>query len=291
MPHKSLLLADLFWNEYVPRRLAGRSNNTIHQHVVALRHLESFLGRAPVLADLTNQTIAAFQSWFCEGRKAITVNKTLDKLQAQWRYLQNAGYVKLGPDLRRLPEPEVIPAAWTKAELKRLLDACKKQAGYVAGVKASAWWLALHACIWDSGERIGAILQVRWSDMDLAGGWMNVLADYRKGRQKGRAYRLHPQTVTLLKSAAAPKRDLVFPWDRDRRLLWPEYSVILMRAGLPADRRSKFHRLRRSVASHYKANGGDACDLLGHSSRKVTAAYLDPRIAGEPQAVDLLPRI
>jgi integrase len=46
--------------------------------------------------------------------------------------------------------------------------------------------------------------------------------------------------------------------------------------------------MRRSVASHYEAAGGNATELLGHSSRSVTLAYLDPRIVPQQHAVDLL---
>ena len=50
-------------------------------------------------------------------------------------------------------------------------------------------------------------------------------------------------------------------------------------------------RMRRSVASHYKAAGGDATELVDHTSRKVTQAYLDPRIVKRVQEMDLLPSI
>ena len=37
-----------------------------------------------------------------------------------------------------------------------------------------------------------------------------------------------------------------------------------------------------------KAAGGNASNLLGHSGRRVTEKYLDPRVVTPPQASDML---
>lgn len=48
----------------------------------------------------------------------------------------------------------------------------------------------------------------------------------------------------------------------------------------------------RQKQQRSEAAGGNATELLGHSSRKVTRqSYLDPRITGPPAAVDLLFRL
>jgi integrase len=73
--------------------------------------------------------------------------------------------------------------------------------------------------------------------------------------------------------------------------LWHKFGQVLARAGLPTDAKSKFHRIRRTVASYYEAAGGNATELLGHSSRKVTTAYLDKRVVQAPQAIDRLWRL
>ena len=68
------------------------------------------------------------------------------------------------------------------------------------------------------------------------------------------------------------------------------YRDILRRAGLPSDAKDLFHKIRKTTASYIKAAGGNPTDRLGHSSDQVTKAYLDPRIAQPPRAVNLLPR-
>jgi integrase len=67
--------------------------------------------------------------------------------------------------------------------------------------------------------------------------------------------------------------------------------MICKAAGLPNDRWSKFHRIRKTHASYAAAAGLDAQRLLDHASPKTTRAYLDPRIVRQPSAPDVLPRV
>jgi integrase len=176
-------------------------------------------------------------------------------------------------------------------ELSRLLESCRRQSGTIAGISAADWWVGLHYVIYDTGERITAVRSLRLIDVDLVDGWVTFPAAVRKGGKRARVQRLHSQTIDHLARTVSPSRTLLFPWDRCEAMLYYRYKQILRSAGLPADHRSKFHRMRRTVASYFKRHGGDATELLGHSSRKVTEAYLDPRIVQQTQAVDLLPRI
>ena len=178
------------------------------------------------------------------------------------------------------------------SEVERLLASCKQEPGSIAGVAASDWWVGIHLVIWDTGERIGAVTELRWSDLDLEERWLCIRAETRKGKKRGRMHRLNAGTVAHLRGMIEPKRQMLFPqpWKHNTSL-YSRYSRILRRAGLPTDQRSKFHRMRRTVASYFKAAGGDATELLDHTSRRVTQAYLDPRIIKETQASDLLPSI
>ena len=85
-------------------------------------------------------------------------------------------------------------------------------------------------------------------------------------------------------------------WDTAERktallsLKWQtvDLTSVLRRAGLPIDRKRKFHCLRRTVASYYEAAGGNATEFLDHTTRRVTQAYLDPRIVPHADATRLL---
>lgn len=83
----------------------------------------------------------------------------------------------------------------------------------------------------------------------------------------------------------------MFPWDKSYTYLWGRMGVICKRAGLSDNRRSKFHRIRKTTASYYQAAGGSAQALLDHSSPAVTRRYLDPRIVAPQSASELLPKV
>ena len=190
------------------------------------------------------------------------------------------------PTVTRIPEPVRIPVAWSREDLDRLFRAADTERLLISGVPSPSWWRTLHLVAWDTGERITALLGCCWSH--LSGEWLTIPAELRKGKRSDRAYRLAPQTLAALERIREPERPEIWPWPYHRSYLWIRYRIIRQRAGLPTDRRSAFHRIRRSVASHYEAAGGNATELLGHESRATTRAYLDPRIVETPQAVDLL---
>jgi len=158
--------------------------------------------------------------------------------------------------------------------------------GDVGGVMARVWWRALLMVLWSSGERIGALLSIGWEHVDLEGGWITIPAELRKGRKRDMAYRLWPEAVELLK--CLPRRKKVFDWPYDPTYIFAKFGEILRVAGLPHGRKDKFHRIRRTVASHFEAAGGNATNLLGHSDRATTMCYLDPKVVKQPQAADLL---
>lgn len=288
----STTLLNFFRETFAPLFLRGRSERTRQLYLTTLRNFEKHLGRPPALGEFTDDSVSRYLSWF-RGlpRSPASTNKERNNLLAMWRFAARKRYVDRWPDVRAETEPERIPRAWTADELKRLLHSCSGESGLVSGVVAPEWWTALHLVAWDSGERISALLGLKWSDVDLTDGWLHVPAEIRKGKRKDRVFRLSPDTIAALRRITKPKRPLVFPWVLDRSYIWKRYEPILDRAGLPTDRLSKFHRMRRSVASHFEAAGGNATELLGHSRRQVTVTYLDPRIVGEKQAADLLFRI
>lgn len=285
---KITTLAEAF-AAYARHNLFDASPATLNQFRVSLKHAATSLGREVSLDDLCDDLVlSVIQRLRAAGRSEATANKCRSNLLAIWRWLCRKGHKQIWPDVAKVREPRRIPVAWTRSELRRLFDALGKLHGHVAEIPARLWWIALHSVIWDTGERIGAVLKLRWSD--ISGDAILIRAETRKGRTADRAHRLHPSTVRMLAAIRRQPDDLVFPWDRRYDVLWGHYSSILKRAGLPCDRRHKFHAMRRTVASFYEAAGGNATELLGHSSRDVTRThYLDPRIVGgEQQASDLL---
>jgi len=284
-----LSLETFFLDYFAPLFLRGRTANTLRLYRTTQRNLAKFLERRPRLSDLNDVTVNRFLHWFRElGRSPCSVNKERSNLLAMWRFACRKRFLVEWPDVKADIEPVRVPHAWTCDQVARLFAACDAEPGKLCGVPAGVWWRGLHLVVWDTGERIGAVRDLLWHHADLDGQYMLVPAELRKGKRRDRLYKLAPDTVAVLSSMRNPPRDEIFPWPYCRTYLWNKYDRILQRAGLPTDRTSKFHCVRRSVASHYEAAGGNATELLGHSSRSVTLKYLDPRIVPCEHAVDLL---
>ena len=80
----------------------------------------------------------------------------------------------------------------------------------------------------------------------------------------------------------------MFQWPHHPTYLWQRFARLLKLAGLPTDRKSKFHRIRRSVGSYIKAAGGDPSEALRHRDPRSIKSYIDPRVCPTQQSVDFL---
>ena len=276
---------------YRMHKLRRASSGTINQFNVSLVNFQSFLGRPATIDDLTDKTIADIMHWFLDrGRAEGTANKFRSNMLAIWRFLARKRIVEHWPDVEKFIEPERIPTAWSQSELHKLWDACSRQTGRICGILAADWWLSLHMILWDTGERIGSVVQTLWDDVDLEKGYITFIAETRKGKRRDRLHKLHPQTVAMLASRGGRGAgQLLFPWSLSYREIWHHYKLLLISADLPSGRASKFHRMRKSTASHFQAGGGDASVLMDHASPETTRRhYLDPRIVPQKEATDVL---
>lgn len=280
-------LQEFFEQWYLPLRLIGASQHCIFQYRLNISRFSDWLHRPATTDDLTDENLARFIGTIvADGRSPATANKVLSQLRALWEFAARRGLRTDYPSIRKLTEYKRAPTAWSREQLSTLFHALRSVRGRVCHVRASVWWICLHAVLWDSGARIGAILRAEWSDVDWERGELLLRAEIQKQKADQR-FKLHPDTLALL-SLMRQRSGPLFPWPTSRANIWDHYKRILRDAGLPHDRRSKFHRMRRSVASWFEASGGNATELLGHSSRKVTEAYLDEQITGRPAASSLL---
>jgi integrase len=180
-----------------------------------------------------------------------------------------------------------VPRAWTLGELGAIYRAAAATRGAVGSVPAGVWYSALVSVLWETAERIGAVMECRPDDFD--GSHLHVRAEYRKGGKRDRVYRLSSRTCGLVTQARGANR--LLEWPLSRTLLWAKYADVVARAGLGRGRHLSFHALRRSAASHYAARGGDPVQLLDHSSPRITHRwYLDRRMTDRgPAPCDVLP--
>jgi integrase len=284
-----MLLLDLF-TLYAARKLITGEETTSIKYRVSIKHLGETVGHPAELSDLNDDSIALMLHRLIKaGRTPQTANGYRAKLLALWRFALNRGMMKCGPEIQKLAEPRRLPVAWSVEQLKAIFRACELQSGWIGPVRAAAFWRCLHLVMWDSAERISAVMSARWDDCDTAGRWLTIRGEHRKGSSSDIAYRLHEQTARALDEIRFPERELIFEWPGCKGTLWYRYRRLLKDAGLPSDRHHLFHAMRRSVASHAEQAGGDATALLGHSQRSITVqSYISPTIAPKQQACDIL---
>lgn len=283
-----MLLSEFFENVYRPLKLRSRSANTVRLYRYSVKAFGNFLQRPATLHDLTDEQVSAHLAGLLERKLSpYSVTKERSQLLAIWNYAARKGHIARWPDVEKEVTPKRAAIAWSKGELQRLVKACLDEPGEIAGVPACDWWRALHFVLWDSAERVGAVLQLRWDNLG-ADGWLRVPAEVRKCRREDRVFLLRPNTLEALDTIRQPARKLIFPWERSPTTIYHRYGKILERAGLPNDARSKFHRMRRTAASFYELAGGNATDLLGHTNREVTKRYLDPRVVKMTQPSQVL---
>lgn len=278
-----MLLADFFRDVYHPLRLLGRSHRTTELYAYSIRLFEDFLGREAQIADLTDLNVSRHLArLLAQGRRPAGVNKERDQLLALWRLAARKRLIDQFPEVRRVHEPEVLPVAWSFEEMWRLRISCNYVPGEYSGIPARLWWLAMHELLWATGERIAAVMLSKWSD--FSGNVIIFPADSRKGRSKANVCHLPENAVSAIEAIRAPARERIFAWPFSESYIYRVYHTILERAELDTSSRSKFHRMRRSHATHLRAAGGDPQLSLGHSNPSVTARYIDERFLPKPSA-------
>lgn len=209
-----------------------------------------------------------------EGARPDTVKGEMNKLLGIARWLGHSPLVKLPRAVQRMPE------AWDRHELRRLFHTARTTKRTIWGLPGRVYWPALLGVAYDTGERIGAIMQLQLSDFDLPRRSVSYRAEIRKGGYADAVGQLCRRSTADIEALVAITRpmhsDSLFLLGSPSTL-WKAYGRILADAGLPCGPRCKFHRLRRTHATMVHAAGGDATASLGHSNPQTTwRHYIDP---------------
>lgn len=271
---------------YVP--LNGICDRTRTLYSLTIKSYGKFLGHPATLADLDELSIARFLAYRVRERAAATASKDRAQIRAIWEFCARRKLVETWPTIKTIRVPRRVPECWLTHEYMRLLASASLEQTTLDGIPAALWWRALLLLAYDTGERITPLISLRWSCVKP--GAVLFVAEDRKGRRADVYREIGPETAAAIE-AIRGDRDLVFPWPRSYTYLWKRLGIILERAGLPASRRDKFHKVRRTTASYYQAAGGSAQQLLDHASPNTTRGYLDPRIVRGTAAPEVLPKV
>lgn len=273
---------------YAKKRLKLSSPNTLRLYRHSIKAFSQTLGRAATIDDFHDDALEEHMSRIVSSGKSIaSANKDYAQLTALWRFANRNRLVQTWPNVVPFREPEQIPLGWMPEEINRLFLAIDQEQGAIKGAPARLWWKALLLVLLDTGERIGAIRKLERSS--LVGTHLHVPAAFRKGNRRDKLFALRDETMNILRDLITLHREpLLFPWDRCETYIYNRYAKILKRAGLTTDRRSKFHRIRRTVASAVACQGGNATSAMDHANARTTKRYLDPRIVGETPTANLV---
>lgn len=260
-----------------------------HYRLACRQYIEAQPGYAALVSDLSDDGLILMEKALLDRMAVPTVNSQVSRVKAVWRWLAQRGHIQTWPTIPRLREPEPHHRAWDVNQIRCLLDACEQMPGQYSGIDASIWWRMWHLVQWQTGERTGGMLSLRWDWLVRDG--LDVPPEARKGG-KSMYYRLSQSLLDDLREFAIPRRELLFPWPLSRASLWNHYGRLLLRACLPNTRKSKPQKMRRTHLTHWAAGGGDPVSRAKHASAETTRMYyLDQSLIPQPDPSEILPTL
>lgn len=288
------------WKSYEARNQF--SEKTVYQYAVQLRLFERYLGRPATTADLDDDIVTMYLIDRAKKTTPANANKSRNHLLALWRFAWRKRWVYEAPDVKPLKQPKRNPDAWSADEFARLVETAYLGEGWlsrsmvggfhIAGLPANLWWTGLLLTAYNTAGRIGALLQMPPSDVNLDTGRIMLRAEYSK-TMTDQPFTLDPATVAILGQFYDKERALLFPFPFSNASLYLYFRRLLKAAGLPVTPRGVFHKIRRTVAtlSEIHIGAGAATGILGHSSRAVTIrSYLDRSKLPDACVGERLPR-
>ena len=229
--------------------------------------IDKWSGGPVLLSDLTEELVSAWLRHLIDrGLARVTVRGYRLDIISLWRGAAEAGLCRepATRSILRVRVPETITEGWTTEEVNRLLvQAAAVPDYYRNGVKASAYMNAIIRVGYDSGARLGDIMNMRLSDL-RADVWSWVQS------KKGVAHsvRLHRSTLRAIEASHPPSRSLVFDWPYAGETFAVKFRGIVRAAGL---RSGTFKYLRRTSGSYVDAASPGA----GHRHLDNGAAVFD----------------
>jgi len=288
-----MTLRELLTERYAPlRNLSDRSVVLFGQ---TLDRVRDHLGREPDLSDLNDLTMAKYLRWRGsvphKGRLASPASVAKDKahLSALATHAFRKRLIEQCVEWPRIRVPTRPPRGYTVEEVSALIRQGRQRIGYVGPVPACWMWMTLILCAWETGERIGSLLRLRWGEVDLDRQLITFLGQHRKDHVTTIHRVISARLVQWMRPRAGQPCQLVWPWleHRNEVSIYEAMRKLCQAAGVTP---RGFHAIRKASGSYVKAAGGDASEHLAHANPKTTRDhYLDPRIVGQQSALDYLP--
>jgi integrase len=296
-----MTLRDLLRDRIAP--LKNLSDRSVVMYESTLDRFRDFLGHEPTVDDLDDLTAAKFLRWRAStvhsAKRGLISPASLAKdsahLRSLWTWLAKKRWKKANGELLEFPDyarprvPRPVPKAYKAEELTRLVQAARHRKGLVAGKPAAWYWTTKIQAMFQTGERIGAIMQLRWSEVDLERHTLTFLAATRKGHRETITRPITPELAQALAIHKGAPGERVWAWLDDRKMLscYSSLKVLCKTAGVPY---LPFHSIRKATASYLKLAGISAKKQLGHASEEMAEThYYDEEITGRESNLEHLP--
>lgn len=279
------------------------------QVVSACRQLVLQVGRNVKAGEICEDVILSHMRWMKDrGCSTHTINRRRGHLLTVWKVAYKRGYNRHDywkADVPKVKNTTLKPVAWSVEDIETML----RQTDEVKVSKDRPFtpecWKSLILLIYYTGLRIECVLKLKRSN--LHGRVLMVPPSIQKDKEE-QVFRIPGDLANMLIALPRPHVEFLGRMLSEMLIPWPWRfdsaskmfkKYIIVPAGLPDDRRLKFHAIRKTVATVIAAHRGpeEARRALGHSCLSVTKRYLadpstvDPSLPGDLNPQDVLPRI
>lgn len=254
----------------------------------------AFIGDIEI-TELTETHLSDFWQRY-SGSERTKNNKTAI-IGSLWREAYRMGYVSRPPKFvprAKLTKP--VPVAWTSQELEKLIATVEAlPSSPIGGVAGWIWWKTLILLIYYTGARLGSILALEKSDVDL----QRRLIRLRHTKNKREQLLAIPDNlVPFLEILLGSQGTELFPGKMRRQQVCKKLRRLVEKSGISGRKgpgKSLTHRIRRTHISYVYSVDPELARLqAGHVSLRTTIEhYVDPRIVdtGKSRPCDVLPKL
>ena len=252
--------------------------STLRQYVIVADLVERWAGRPVRLEELDEASVSEWLRDYSATVAPHTAKGKKAMLLALWRAASDDGLASepSARRVRRVRVPQLMPTAWTREEIERLLAAAARlPRRHRCGLSRAAWWDLAIRVAWDSGLRWADLVALR-VDVIQADGTASVC---QSKTGKVSTFRLSPATLAALRATlAACPRALACPWPASGETFRDQVTRLVAKAGIRA---GTWRWIRRGSGTDVELQlGGAGHRHLGNTRRVFDQSYGDPTILG-----------
>ncbi len=288
-------IVEIGWDEFVEKYLQDglKSDKRPATREDARRILKTFgaIARPGKVCEIDKRMLDEFASkrlamrGLRKGEKVSTqtVEKQIRCIRAALGFAKEWNYLATVPTWKKLKGDAAEKRFVTAADFNKLRQYLRSNPDInfpdvltLRGLPCSAaeWWSALLLTCWISGNRIGAILELRWADVDLDRGVALCRSQTTKQRKNHRVSIRGAEDALLRLKGFGP---LVFPRRGSMKMLYTQFHAIQKAAGIKLE----CCRTDKHVC-------GDGCDTYGfHDFRRSFATYNSKRMGREALRIQM----